>query len=501
MRSAAPHKKDIKYMIKHTFVLPLLLVCCAGLSAQTPQAPANVTAMLSTSEPISTTAFSSDDSRSPVDETSELRVYVGKSLLLDSPDTLHRVSVTNPEIASATVVTPNQVLIHGHKAGGVTLLLWDQDDRPRSFNLNVEFDMASIRNTLQQTFPLEKIAVSQSGASVVLSGSVSGKPVGDQAAALAGTFGAATVVNLLQVTENRQVVLLQVKFAEVDRAAIAQYGINLFSTGATNTFGSVTTQQFGQVLGNVGAVGADVKKGSDPSAPNLASGGIGRTAADTPAVFGLTDLLNIFLFRPDLNLGAAIKALQQRNVLQILAEPNVMALNGKEASFLAGGEFPFPVVQSSAQGNFVTIEFKQFGVRLNFTPQIMPDGAIRLKVRPEVSALDFANGLTVSGFLVPALSTRRAETEVELRDGQSFAIAGLMDNRLSEISSKVPGLGSLPIVGYFFKSRAQNKTQTELLVTVTPHLVQATSQAAPAPEFPKQFLNPDSFDGKTGATK
>jgi pilus assembly protein CpaC len=179
-----------------------------------------------------------------------------------------------------------------------------------------------------------------------------------------------------------------------------------------------------------------------------------------------------------------------------------MALNGKEASFLAGGEFPFPVIQGTQQGSSVTIIFKEFGVRLNFTPTILPDGAIRLKVRPEVSSLDFANGLNVGGFLVPALSTRRAETEVELRDGQSFAIAGLMDNRLSETGTKVPGLANIPILGYFFRSRGQNKSNTELLVTVTPRLVQATSpeQLPPPPEFPKPFLNPDSFDGKTGET-
>src|SRR5207247_6290312 len=179
---------------------------------------------------------------------------------------------------------------------------------------------------------------------------------------------------------------------------------------------------------------------------------IGNPLCGAPSIFGLSDLLNIFVFRPDLNLGAAVKALQQKNVLQILAEPNVMALNGREASFLAGGEFPFPVVQTGLQGNSVTIIFKEFGVRLNFLPQILADGAIRLKVRPEVSALDFTNALNVAGFLVPALSTRRAETEVELRDGQSFAIAGLMDNRLSEIGSKVPGLGNIPILGTFFKS-------------------------------------------------
>jgi pilus assembly protein CpaC len=451
----AIHKKGVKYMLKHKILLPsLLLALCAGLGAQTPQAPVSPATL------------------SSLDETGELTVYVGKSILVNSPETLHRVSVTNSDIASATVVTPTQILIHGLKTGSVTLLLWDAQERPRSFNLTVEFDAASIRNSFQQTFPNEQIAVAQSGASLILSGSVSAKPVSDQAAALGATFGAG-VVNMLQVVENRQVVLLQVKFAEVDRSAILNAGFNLFNTGAGNTIGAIGTQQFSPI----GSKG------------ELAEGN-----------FGLSDLLNVFIFRPDLNLGATIKALQQKNVLQILAEPNVMALNGKEASFLAGGEFPFPVVQSSAQGNSVTIVFKEFGVRLNFLPQIQADGLIRLRVRPEVSSLDFANGLNVGGFLVPALSTRRAETEVELRDGQSFAIAGLMDNRLSDVGTRIPGLGNIPIIGYLFRSKAANKSNTELLVTVTPRLVQATSpaQLPPTPEFPKPFMNPDSFDGKPG---
>ena len=490
-------------MIKHKFLIPVVLIFCAGLGAQDPQPPSSATAALS--NPESSPAINgsvSDDTRLPGEETGELRVYVGKSVLVSSREMLRRVSVTNPEIASATIVTPTQVLIHGHKPGAVTLLLWDQQDRPRSFDLNVGFDTLAIRDTLQQAFPQEKISVNQSGASLVLNGSVSAKPIVEQAAALAGTFGAASVVNLLQVTENRQVVLLQVKFAEVDRAAIQEYGINLFSTGATGTIGSVSTQQFEQFLGSVGAVPANVSRGSDPKAPSVAAGGIGQGSAGSPSVFGLSDLLNIFLFRPDLNLGAAIKALQQRNILQILAEPNVMALNGREASVLAGGEFPFPVVQASVTGNSVTIVFKEFGVRLNFLPQILPDGAIRLKVRPEVSALDFSNALTVSGFLIPALSTRKAETEVELRDGQSFAIAGLMDNRFTEIGSKVPGLSNIPIIGNFFKSRQQNKTHSELLVTITPRLVLPTSpgEGPAAPQFPKPFLDPNSFDGKAGET-
>jgi len=418
------------------------------------------------------------------EETGELNVYVGKSLLINSPDTLQRVSVTNAEVAAATAITPNQVLIHGLKPGSVTLLLWDQQDRTRSFNLNVVFDVAAVREALRQTFPQDSITVSQSGTSLVLNGNVSGKPVSDQAAALAATFGG-PVVNLLQITESQQMVLLQVKFAEVDRSAIQQYGVNFFSTGVGNTPATVSTQHFGSVTlnGNV-------------------TGQIPGSLEGTSTSFGLADLLNIFVFRPDLNLGATIKALQQKSALQILAEPNVMAINGKEASFLAGGEFPIPIVQSAAAVGAVTVQFREFGVRLNFTPTILSDGTIHLKVVPEVSALDFANGVNIAGFLVPALSTRRAQTEVALKDGQSFAIAGLMDNRLTDVADRIPGLSHIPIIGNLFKSKAINKSNAELLVTVTPRLIQPGSTASlPSDvQFPRAFLDPNQFDGTAGQT-
>jgi pilus assembly protein CpaC len=431
---------------------------------------------------------------------SEIRVQLGRSVLITTQEPLQRVSVTDPAIASAMIVSPTQILIHGIKGGAGTLILWDTQERAQSFNLVVELDVNALRATMTQLFPGETLQVAQSGGALVLTGNVSSKQVSDRAAALAGTVSPA-VVNLVTTTDSRQVVLLQVRFAEVDRTAVQQSGINLFSTGATNTIGVIGTQQFGQSVGNIGAVPTAVT-GGDVEAPSVAPGGIGRTLAGTPAAFGFSDLLNVFLFRPDLNLGAAIKALEQKNLLQVLAEPNVMAINGTEASFLAGGEFPFPVVQAGTGNTAVTIQFKEFGVRLNFVPHIMPDGVIRLKVSPEVSALDFSNALTISGFTVPALSSRKATTEVELRDGQSFAIAGLIDNRLTEIASKIPVLGDVPILGALFRSRNQNKSNTELLVMVTPRLVQGLSPAQlPAgPEFPKPFLDPAGFDGKTGET-
>ena len=426
-----------------------------------------------------------------------LRVLIGKSLVVNSAATLKRVSVTDPAIATAITITPNQVLIHGLAAGSVTLLLWDLQERARPFDLQVELNVSELRGSIQRLLPNENIQVRQSGASLVLTGSISAPEVAERAVALAQTQ-TQNVVDMLVVEENRQVVLLQVRIAEIERSAVEELGLNLFSTGGANTHGTLTTQQFGNFGANVGAVPANVSRGSDPPGPSLASGGIGNPNRGNPAVFGMSDLLNLFLFRPDLNLGLALRALKQRNLLQILAEPNVLALNGKEASFLAGGEFPFPVVQGGT--NFaIAIIFKEFGVRLKFTPTILEDDKIRLKVSPEVSSLDFANSLTISGFVIPAISTRRAETEVELLNGQSFAIAGLIDNRMVEIASKVPVLGDIPFLGKAFRSRSLQKNNSELMVLVTPRLVGGLDpDQVPEVDFPGPFLDTDKFDGRYG---
>jgi pilus assembly protein CpaC len=432
----------------------------------------------------------------PPQGPAEVRVQLGKSLLITSQEDLQRVSITDPSVASAVVISPRQVLIHGLKAGSGTLILWDDQERPRSFNVTVELDLPALREGLRQMFPGEMIQASQSGSSLVLTGTVTTKSAADRAAVFAATITPA-VVNLITPIEGREVIQLQVKFAEIDRSALQQLGMSVFSTGATNTLGVVGTHQFDAISANLGAIPGGASGGGAVSGSTLAAGGIGRTNANTPAAFGFGDVLNLFLFRADLNLGAAIRALQQQNVLQILAEPNVLAVNGTESSFLAGGEFPIPVVQGGAN-NAVTVQFKEFGVRLNFMPNIQPDGMIRLKVSPEVSSLDFANGLTISGFTIPALTSRKATTEVDLRDGQSFAIAGLMDNRVSEISSKVPVLSSIPILGNFFKSKGTNKTNTELLVMVTPRRVEASSpgQTPKGLEFPKPWMDTQKFDGK-----
>jgi pilus assembly protein CpaC len=415
-----------------------------------------------------------------------LRVSQGKSFVLNSNETIVRVSVTDELVASAIVISPRQVLIHGVKPGTVSFMIWNEADEVRAFDLQVlavPMNLNPLRETLKNSLPGQDIKASQSGSAIVLTGKVASVGMVEQAAAIAKTESE-NVVNLLVPAPMNQTVLLEVKFAEVNRNAVRQLGMNILSTGALNTPGVVTTGQFG-------------------GAPNDLDLGnsIGAALTGFSTEMELTALLNIFVFRPDLNLGLMIKALQQQSLLQTLAEPNLIALEGKEASFLAGGEFPVPVVQgSSSGGSNVSIQFREFGVRLKFVANPLPDGTINLKVAPEVSALDYTNAVTLSGFLIPALSTRRAETEVQLRNGQSFAVAGLLDNRVTKINSKVPWLGDVPIIGSLFKSTNFVQAKTELLVMVTPRLIKPLEpgQPSPLPDFPLPFLDDERFDKKSG---
>jgi pilus assembly protein CpaC len=409
-----------------------------------------------------------------------LRVMVGKSLLINTSERVRRVSVTDPAVADIDPVTPTQILVHGRSAGEVSLLIWDELGRSRSFDLRVDVDVTAAAEEEKSVFPDEQIIVTPSRSAIVLSGHVSDESVAQRAGKIAEAYSK-NVVNVLTFgPKGAQEVLLEVKFAEVDRTVLTQLGVNIFSTGATNTIGTVTTGQFG---------GFAAQRINDISGPGLPNG-----AFQTQQT--VSDVLNLFLFRPDIHLGVVIRDLQQKNLLQILAEPTLIAVNGKEASFLAGGEFPFPIVQPGQGFTAVTIQFKEFGVKLKFKPVIMPSGNIHLNVTPEVSTLDFANALTLSGFTVPALSTRRADTEFELQDGQSFVIAGLMDNRVTNLMNKVPGLGDIPILGNLFKSKSLQKSNAELMVLCTVKKISPDVKPPTGPKDPEPFLNKEKFDGK-----
>jgi pilus assembly protein CpaC len=430
----------------------------------------------------STTQTTTLPASQPTQGSAPLRVMVGKSLLINTTERLKRISVTDPAIAFATVITPTQVLVHGKSPGEVSLLIWDELERSRSFDLRVDVDVSACADEENRVFPDERITVTPSRAAIVLSGHVSTEDVAKRAGELASAYSPKVVNVLTFGPVGSQEVLLQVKFAEVDRSALTQLGVNFVSTGAANSLGTVTTGQFGgfgpQTLG------------SQPTTTTSTAAG----TTTTTSVQTINNVLNLFLFRPDLNFGTVIQALQSKNLLQILAEPNLIALNGKEASFLAGGQFPFPIVQPGAGFTAVTISFKEFGVRLQFTPVIMPNGNIHLKVAPEVSTLDFANALSISGFTVPALSTRKAETEFELQDGQSFVIAGLMDNRVTDIYNKIPGLGDIPILGNFFRSKSAQKSNSELMVLCTVRRISPNTEPPTLPKNPVPFIDNTQFD-------
>ncbi len=400
-------------------------------------------------------------------EPQTLHLLVGRSLVISSPTRIKRVSLADPEIAEAIVVSPTQVLVNGRKPGGVSLMLWDEADQSQAFEVSVDIDILGLTQKIHEVFPTENVHIDTSRDVVILTGNASSSTVADKI--LEVVKGAAPkVTSMMQVpAPPAGEIMLQVRFAEVDRTKLNQLGFNWISLPGAKNVGTISTQQFAppQLIGGAGSQGSAI---------------------------GLSDLLNIFIFRPDINFAATIKALQNENVLQILAEPNLMTSAGKEASFLAGGEFPYPVPQGGGAGGFVTItiQFKEFGVRLNFTPTFNPDGQIHLKVKPEVSSLDFTNALQFQGFLVPALSTRRMESDIDLADGQSFAIGGLLDNRVTEQLQKIPWIGDVPVLGNLFKSRSVNKTKDELIVVVTPIIVKPGVGQPHLPTFPVPFLDP-----------
>lgn len=364
----------------------------------------------------------------------------GQSVLVTSATPVARVSIGDPGVADADAVSPREVLVNAKALGTTTLIIWDAAGGRRTTTIEVTVNAAALERQFRTLFPGEGITVAATGGTVVVSGTARSPRSAALALQLARATGATVVDNL--VSPASQQVLLQVRFAEVTRNALDELRTSI----------SVTN--------------ADRARSLDRS--------VVETVSD--------ELFRLMLFGGDAALAATIEAQRTRGDFRSLAEPNLLALDGAEASFLAGGEFPYPVLQGGDETSTrVTIVFKEFGVRLNFTPQVTGAGNVRLRVSPEVSSLDFSNALRVSGFVIPSLLTRRASTEVELRDGETFAIAGLLNNTLLNNRGRIPWLGDIPILGGFFQSREKRETRTELLVLVTPRLVRASAEAPPVP--------------------
>ena len=404
----------------------------------------------------------------------DIKLVEGHGELLQFQRDVTKVSVSEPKIADAVIVSPREIMVNAKSPGGTTLMIWETDADPARYEIAVVKDDSEWEAFLKRIQESGGGTVTATGSpeSIVLAGSVKSAEESKRLAGMAQAR-AKTVVNLLRAPpapEPRQI-LLQVKIADVDRTALTQVGFNLFSTNPT-MLGALGTEQF----------------------PSPRFGALQTGGQTTGSTVSFSDLLNLFVFRPDLNIGATIKALQERDLLQILAEPNLIALEGKEASFLAGGSFPFPTITTTPTGGatapVVTVQFKPFGVKLEFTPTVTAQGAIDLKVSPEVSSLDFSNAVTIEGVTIPALSERKTETEVILKDGESFAIAGLINDQVVETMEKVPGFGDIPLLGRLFRSRSTQKSKDELLVVITARFVHPLSpdEKAKLPDMPSAFL-------------
>ena len=420
----------------------LLLVLAAG----TPLAAQEV--------PAGPAELSSSEARAAQAARSSLVLVRGTSEVVDHGATLERVSIADPAIADAVVVSANEVVVNAKAPGHTTLLLWDEAGGRRTFSVHVTADAASVQEQLDRILPGAEIEVAASENTLILTGTVRDPGMEDRVLSLARSLAAeeTLVVNQMTVPDRGQV-MLKVRFAEVNRSAFSELGLESVFADEENAAGAMGT---GQIF--------------TPS----------RAGEDNVLLETSQDAVNFFLFHRPSNVQLFVRALETRGLLKSLAEPNLMAVPGDTASFLAGGEFPFPVLQGGTS-NAVTIQFKEFGIRLNFVPHITNSGAVRLHVAPEVSQLDFANGLDVSGFRIPALLSRRAQTVIELAPGQTFAIAGLVDNSLMKTVNKVPILGDIPILGALFRSEDVRQNRSELLVLVTPHVVRPTDDPPPVP--------------------
>jgi len=378
-------------------------------------------------------------------EAIAVNVLVGQSRVINFDRPVGRFSVSNPEIAEAVLVTPDQVLVNGKAFGQVNFIAWEQTGGQfLVFDVYVRANLSLIDSQIRTLFPKEDIRLSQANGSVVMSGSVKDANTAAQVQSVIEAAGFKAVNMLTSPVSTATQVQLSVRVAEVNRNRLRDYGTSFMTNGQT---------------------GGYANSGGGPSV--LGDSTIGALSA----VF--QPALNVLLFNNSINTAAMLKILRTEGAFRELAEPNLIAMNGSQASFLAGGEFPVPVLQNAGGGGNVgiTIVWKEYGVRLNFKPTIIDEDHIRLELEPEVSTIDFSNGVRFNGFVVPALRTRRAKTGVELRDGQSFALAGLLDNSETKTLSRIPIVSDIPVIGALFKSKSFEKKETELMFIVTAQMV------------------------------
>lgn len=406
------------------------------------------------------------------EDTQKLHLVVGRSLFLEFPERLRRVYVSNPAVLDALTATPSELVITAKSPGTSSLALWTNDSEPSMYTVLCDVDVSGLSRSLAEALPGDHVDVEAQQGRIHLTGVVNSDAAADEATKLASVYAKEVINSLVVDPRHLPQIQLQVRIVEVDRSKLTAFGINLFGLSNSNV-GAASTQQF---------------------APFTFQNNGNSVQALT------SDFLNLFYFDIANGIGATVKDLETKGILEILAEPNLTTLHGKAARFLAGGQFPYPIVQPGGSGSVpvVTVQFQPYGVKLEFTPYVNSDGSIRLKVAPEVSALDYTNVVVIAGYTLPALSTRRAETEVEVKDGESFGISGILDHRTTDTLSKMPGIGDIPILGQLFRSKSLNRSTMELVVIVTPKIIDTLSgPGLPPPSTPAMavpLLQPQTFD-------
>lgn len=446
------------------------------------------------------------------DSAEDLSVDVGRSILVDFTQPLVRQAVGMPDIAFSRGISPTEIMLVGKTPGQTSLTVWLKNGDRQFFSITVRRNtyetndrLNVVRRELALELPGQEIKVNSENASIFLRGNVKDIDSAKRAVAIAETAlapisnsdvtgktgtggggGGGKVINLLyvDVPPAEKQIMIKVRFASIDRSKSESLGFNIFSLGLGNTVGGISTQQFSAPTITSPTTGS-----------TTTSNGVTTVTPAQPATTTFTNELNILAMMPgNLPFGVDIDALESSGIAEVLSEPNEVVSNGQQASFLAGGEYPFPVAQASGGGSTVTIMWKEYGVRLNCIPTITPRGTIRLQLAPEVSALDWGDAVSVGGSSVPALTVRRIKTEVELAEGQSFVIGGLLSNTENQSLEKIPLIGDIPFIGKFFQSKSKSKANTELVVTVTPEIVDPipVGTPLPKPKYPEKFLPPNS---------
>ncbi len=448
-----------------------LVPVCAQVAA-IPAAAVNIAAAPNPPAPLDSAAgFASPASATSVQS---LHLIAGRSLVLHTARPLKRIYIGNPELLQSYTSNPNEVVLTAKVPGSSTVVLWDQANTSYLYSVSADEDSTQLSNALRDAFPEADFLLESHEGRLYLTGTVSSDAMLEAMGKMASSYNKNLVNALRVLPRHGRQVQLKLRIVEVDRAKAEQFGINFFNNSRTAV--STTTGQFG---------GTSVSSGSSS----------GSTSTGSTPTLSVADPLNFFLYNFKWNFGTTIRDLETKQVLQILAEPTLTTLSGLPARFLSGGEFPVPVVQGGiGTSNAVTIIYRPYGVKVDFTPQVNTDGTIHLKIAPEVSALDYTNSVTVSGTTVPALSTRKAETEIEIKDGQSFVLSGLLDHRTTDSFSKTPGIASVPVLGQLFKSKNVNHSVTELMVIVTATVVDPLADTA-LPDQPKMAVpNMESND-------